>query len=147
MLPAGAWLALYRAMGSELDTNALGLALARGGRRLCLPVVVERDAPLVFRAWAPEEALALDLVGCLAPLAGAAEVEPDVIVTPLLAFDAFAVRLGQGGGYYDRTFAVRPEAVRVGFAYAGQEVERLPVEPHDARLHGVLTERGYRAFQ
>lgn len=145
-LPDGAVAALYRAAGSELDTEALALALVAGGRRLCLPVVVQRDAPLVFRTWAPGEALALDLAGCAAPLLGATEVSPDLIVTPLLAFDAFGGRLGQGGGYYDRTFAERPAALRVGFAYAGQEVERLVLEPHDARLHGVLTERGYRAF-
>lgn len=146
-LPDGDVVALYRAAGSELDTDAMAVALVAAGRRLCLPVVVQRDAPLVFRAWAPGEALALDLAGCAAPLVGAAEVQPDVIVTPLLAFDAFGGRLGQGGGYYDRTFAARPSALRVGVAYGGQEVERLVLEPHDARLHGVLTERGYRAFQ
>jgi 5-formyltetrahydrofolate cyclo-ligase len=142
-LPAGEVVALYRAAGSELDTDALALALVANGRRLCLPVVIQRDAPLVFRAWAPGEALALDLAGCAAPLVGAAEVEPDVIVTPLLAFDAFGGRLGQGGGYYDRTFEARPKALRIGFGYAGQAVERLALEPHDARLHGVLTEAGY----
>lgn len=50
------------------------------------------------------------------------------------------------GGYYDRTFAMLPDARRVGFAYAGQAVDRLDLEPHDIRLHGVLTETGYRAF-
>jgi 5-formyltetrahydrofolate cyclo-ligase len=61
----------------------------------------------------------------------------------LLAFDADGGRLGQGGGYYDRTFAALPDVVRIGFAYAGQQVEQLPIEGHDVRLHGVLTERGY----
>ena len=75
-----------------------------------------------------------------------AAVTPDLINTPLLAFDAAGGRLGQGGGYYDRTFAALPAAVRVGFAYAGQALENLPVEAHDIRLHGVLTERGYRAL-
>ena len=55
-------------------------------------------------------------------------------------------RLGQGGGYYDRTFAARPEALRVGVAYAGQRVERLTLLDHDIPLHGVLTETGYTAF-
>ena len=55
-------------------------------------------------------------------------------------------RLGQGGGYYDRTFAARPDVTRIGFAYTGQEVADLPSEPHDIRLHGVLTETGYRPF-
>ena len=75
----------------------------------------------------------------------AATVTPDLIITPLLAFDAAGGRLGQGGGYYDRTFAALPDAHRIGFAYAGQELENLALEPHDIRLHGVLTETGYRA--
>ena len=145
-LPQGAVVALYRAMGSELDTGALAVALEAAGRRLCLPVVLERDAPMVFRAWSPGEPLELDAAGCPAPLPLAELVEPDLIITPLLAFDASGGRLGQGGGFYDRTFAARPEVIRVGFAYAGQAVEALRLEAHDMRLHGVLTEAGYRAF-
>lgn len=142
-LPPGEVVALYRAMGSELDPEPLGRALLVQGRRLCLPVVAVRDAAMIFRAWAPGEPLEMDLAGCPAPLPLAAEIEPDLIVTPLLAFDAFGGRLGQGGGYYDRTFAERPQALRIGFGYAGQAVERLALEPHDMRLHGVLTEAGW----
>ena len=145
-LPAARIVALYRAMGSEMDTDALAAALEAAGRRLCLPVVVQRDAPMEFRAWSPGEPLELDEAGVPAPFPLAGIVQPDLILTPLLAFDAHGGRLGQGGGYYDRTFAALPDVVRIGFAYAGQEVERLPVEAHDIRLHGVLTERGYRAF-
>ena len=145
-LPAAAVIAVYRAIGSELDTDALSLALGREGRQLCLPVVIERDAPMIFRRWSPGEPLELDEAGVPAPFPLAATVTPDLILTPLLAFDATGGRLGQGGGYYDRTFAALPAAVRIGFAYVGQEVENLPVELHDIRLHGVLTERGYRAL-
>jgi 5-formyltetrahydrofolate cyclo-ligase len=145
-LPAGAITAVYRAIGSELDTAALSLALTSAGRDLCLPVVIERDAPMIFRRWSPGEPLELDEAGVPAPFPLAETVIPNLILTPLLAFDARGGRLGQGGGYYDRTFAAMPDVVRVGFAYAGQEVENLPVELHDIRLHGVLTERGYRAF-
>lgn len=145
-LPEGGCVALYRAMGSELDTDALAHVLHQAGRRLCLPVVVERDAAMIFRAWAPGEPLELDAAGCPAPLPLAEPAPPDLILTPLLAFDAHGGRLGQGGGYYDRTFAALPRARRIGFAYAGQAVERLDLEAHDIRLHGVLTETGYRAF-
>ncbi|WP_332653703.1 5-formyltetrahydrofolate cyclo-ligase [Brevundimonas sp.] len=144
-LPPGETVAVYRAIGSELDAGALSLALARAGRSLCLPVVVERDAPMIFRRWSPGEPLELDEAGVPAPFPLAASVTPDLIITPLLAFDASGGRLGQGGGYYDRTFAALPDVIRVGFAYAGQEQDNLPLEPHDIRLHGVLTERGYRA--
>lgn len=146
-LPEGEVVALYRAMGSELDTDALAVALEAVGRRLCLPVVLERDAPMIFRAWSPGEPLELDAAGCPAPLPLAETVEPDLILTPLLAFDHFGGRLGQGGGYYDRTFAARPDAIRIGYAYAGQAVEQLVLEDHDVRLHGVLTENGYTAFK
>ena len=145
-LPPGRIVAVYRAIGSELDVDALSHALIQAGRELCLPVVIARDAPMIFRRWSPGEPLELDEAGVPAPFPLAEVVEPEVILTPLLAFDARGGRLGQGGGYYDRTFAARPETVRIGFAYAGQQVDDLPVEPHDIRLHGVLTETGYRPF-
>ena len=146
VLPPGRIVAVYRAIGSELDVGALSLALSRAGRELCLPVVVERAAPMIFRRWSPGEPLELDEAGVPAPFPLSEVVDPDLILTPLLAFDVLGGRLGQGGGYYDRTFAARPDVKRIGFAYAGQEVEHLPVEPHDVRLHGVLTETGYRPF-
>ena len=145
-LPPGRIVAVYRAIGSELDVEALSRALVQAGRELCLPVVIERDAPMIFRRWSPGEPLELDEAGVPAPFPLAEVVDPDLIVTPLLAFDGWGGRLGQGGGYYDRTFAARPDALRVGFAYAGQEVNELPAETHDVRLHGVLTETGYRPF-
>ena len=76
---------------------------------------------------------------------------PDLIIVPLLAFDAAGGRLGQGGGYYDRTLeALRavdsiPPIAAVGLAYAGQEMDNLPMKPHDQPLDGVLTEAGYRS--
>ena len=145
-LPPGELVAVYRAIGSEIDADALSMALVRLGRQLCLPVVIERDAPMIFRRWSPGDPLELDFAGVPAPLPLAETVTPDLIVTPLLAFETRGGRLGQGGGYYDRTFAALPDALRIGFAYAGQAVETLPVESHDIRLHGVLTERGYRAL-
>ena len=145
-LPRGDIVAVYRAMGSELDPEPLARAMAAEGRVLCLPVVLEHDAPMIFRRWSPGEPLEIDVAGCPAPLPLAEVVDPDLIVTPLLAFDDFGGRLGQGGGYYDRTFAARPEAVRLGLAYAGQQVARLPMNRHDRALHGILTETGFRAF-
>ena len=144
-LPAGDPVAVYRAIGSELDMDALSVALAGQGRILCLPVVTEIDAPMIFRRWTPGEPLELDQAGVPAPLPLAETVIPDLILTPLLAFDLEGGRLGQGGGYYDRTFAALPDAIRVGFAYAGQRVDQVPIEAHDIRLHGVLTEVGYTA--
>ena len=142
-LPSADLIAVYRAIGSELDPEPLARALIAVGAQICLPVALERDAPMIFRRWTPGDPLEMDAAGCPAPLPLAEVVDPDLIVTPLLAFDDFGGRLGQGGGYYDRTFAACPDAVRIGFAFAGQRVERLPMDRHDVALHGVLTEVGY----
>ncbi|MEQ7154775.1 5-formyltetrahydrofolate cyclo-ligase [Brevundimonas aurifodinae] len=142
-LPHGDVVAVYRAMGSELDPEPLARALAASGAVLCLPVVLQRDAPMIFRLWSPDDPLEMDAAGCPAPLPLAEDIDPDLIITPLLAFDDFGARLGQGGGYYDRTFAARPRATRIGFAFSDQRVDRLTTEPHDIPLHGVLTEVGY----
>ena len=141
-LSPGQIVAVYRAMGSELDPEPLARALIDQGRVLCLPVVLARDAPMIFRRWSPGDPLEVDVAGCPAPLLLAEMVTPDLVITPLLAFDAEGGRLGQGGGYYDRTFAASAEAIRIGLAYSGQLLAGLPIEPHDARLHGILTETG-----
>ena len=72
-------------------------------------------------------------------------LEPDVVLAPLLAFDAEGWRLGYGGGYYDRTLAelrARREITALGFAFAGQQVAAVAHGPGDARLDGVVTEAG-----
>ena len=106
-----------------------------------------RDAPLVFRAWDPRDPLVPDALGVPAPPPSAPGLHPDLVITPLLAFDRKGGRLGQGGGHYDRTLeslrAARPVFV-LGLAYAGQEVEPMALDPHDQRLDAILTETGYR---
>lgn len=95
----------------------------------------------------PEGVLAPDAAGLPAPPADAPGLRPDLVIAPLLAFDRLGGRLGQGGGHYDRTLAglrrTGPVFV-LGLAYAGQEVDRLDLEPHDQKLDAVLTEAGYR---
>ncbi len=70
-------------------------------------------------------------------------VSPDVIITPLLAFDAALGRLGQGAGHYDRAFAEFPNALRIGIAWSIQQVEALPLDPWDMPLDAVVTEKAY----
>jgi 5-formyltetrahydrofolate cyclo-ligase len=141
--------ALYRATGFELDPEPLGRTLAGEGAELCLPTVTARGQALAFRRWRPGDDLVPDALGLLGPVPGAAAVKPELVVTPLLAFDATGGRLGQGGGFYDRTIEqLRAEGgvFVLGLAFAGQEVEKLPAETHDQPLDGVLTEGGVRLF-
>jgi len=136
----------YRSRGGEIDPWPLMERLAKAGARLALPVAVDRDSPLIFRAFAASDPLAPDAFGIASPLPEAAEVVPDLIITPLLAFDRFGGRIGQGGGHYDRTLALmraRSPVFALGLAYAGQQVARLPLESHDQRLDAILTEMAY----
>jgi 5-formyltetrahydrofolate cyclo-ligase len=139
--------AVYRAFGSEIDPRPLGEELRRLGWRLALPASEEAHTPVVFRSWQAGDRLAPDAMGIAAPLASAAEVQPDVVVAPLIAFDRRGGRLGQGGGYYDRTIqALRkasPAPAFVGLAFSIQEVAHVPVESHDQRMDAILTEKEF----
>ena len=64
----------------------------------------------------------------------------DLCVTPGVAFAPGCVRLGHGGGYYDRWLAGAPDCLRIGLAFECQIVPALPQEPHDIVLHKVITE-------
>ena len=135
----GRRLAGYAAMRGEIDPMPL---MERWDGPVCLPVVEGRDRPLSFRSWAPGEPLVSGAFGALVPERGEA-VEPEVLIVPLLAFTAKGDRLGYGGGFYDRTLEglrARGEVHAVGFAWAMQEVETLPLELTDQRLDAVLTE-------
>lgn len=139
--------AVYLPLGSEIDSRPLAAELVRRGAVLALPRVDALDSPMSFRAWSPGDPVTPDLQGCPAPLESALSIEPDLLFVPLLGFDRQGGRLGQGGGYYDRTLAAmagnRP--LVIGLAFAGQEVQRMPDDPHDQKLDGILTERGYMA--
>lgn len=132
-------------MPDEIDPAPLLERLKAAGARLALPVVVGRGGALRFRAidGAP---LVPDAVGIPAPGPDAAELAPSLVLAPLLAFDRRGGRLGQGGGYYDRTLrALRTggPVLVVGLAFAAQEVEAVPMGPGDERLDAILTETGY----
>jgi 5-formyltetrahydrofolate cyclo-ligase len=79
------------------------------------------------------------------PREDAAEVEPDVLLVPLLAFDGEGYRLGYGGGFYDRTLAAlrqKKNIAAIGVGYSGQELNVVPRGFRDQRLDYILTEAG-----
>lgn len=148
---AGAAVALYWPHQDELDTRPLMARLVHEGHRVALPVVVAPGKPLRFRVWLPDGELTDGPYGIPAPGDDAPELRPDIVAVPLLAFDGQGMRLGYGGGYYDRTLrALRGDgrgAVRaVGLAFAAQEVDKLPVHEGDEPLDAVVTERAVHCF-
>ena len=145
-LPPFQAFAAYYARGSELDPLPLAERLAAHGATPALPVALSRDGLLQFRRWRIGEALHADYVGVPAPPGDQPALTPQLVFAPLLAFDRRGGRLGQGGGHYDRTLAnlraAGPVFV-VGFAYSGQELDEIPMQPHDQQLDAVLTETGF----
>lgn len=133
----------YMPIHSELDPRPTMTALHWAGRTVCVPVVQASGKPLVFQRWSPETEMTEGAFG--APVPRASEpVTPRILIVPLLAFDSKGMRLGYGGGFYDRTLALlrikHPDTRAVGFAFAAQEASEIPTEPTDARLDGLVTE-------
>ena len=139
--------AAYWPIRDELDCKGVLTRLMDGGQPVCLPVVLGDDQPLEMRLWRDGEPLYPAGFGTLAPEDGAPHAIPDVILMPLLGFDKRGTRLGYGGGYYDRTLASLGNSPRlIGFAFALQEIDAIPREPHDVPLDAVVTENGITHF-
>lgn len=145
-LRPGLIVASYRPLGSEADPAPLADAARAAGCALALPHVTTRAAPLRFLSWDPSQPLERGAFGLLQPAAGAPEVSPDIILTPLVGFDDAGNRLGQGAGHYDRAFAAHPDAWRVGIAWSVQRVAALPADPWDIPLHAIATESDWIAL-
>lgn len=130
---------LYHALPGEVDLRVLASVAA--GRRLVWPVVAGRDRPLLLRAGTPTVAGRL---GILEPPPSAPEVAPetvDLVVVPGLAFDRMGRRLGQGGGFYDRTLALIT-APRLAVCFSGQLVDHVPSTEQDLPMDLVVHEQG-----
>lgn len=107
-----------------------------------VPVIQRLGQPLKFSRWDPGCALREGPFGAMIPEV-ADYFEPEILIVPLVAFDRSGGRLGYGGGFYDRTLEMlrskRP-TLAIGFAFAAQEAEGLPLEPTDQPLDMLVTE-------
>ena len=143
---AGRVLSGYMPMRTEIDPLP---AMAAHQGPVGVPVIMGKGMPLRFREWSPGTKMVEGTFKALIPEEGA-WVEPQVLIVPLLAFDARGYRLGYGGGFYDRTLEglrARHPVLAVGFAFAAQEVAEVPIEPTDQRLDAIVTETGVTIFQ
>lgn len=141
---AGAILSGFMPFKSEINPLPLLQKLEGAGARLALPRIVGRGHPLSMRAWDFGAPLERGQWGLREPRADAPEVDPDILIVPLLVFDRAGYRLGFGAGYYDMTLTAlraRKTITAVGIAFAAQEVPAVPRTERDARLDLVLTER------
>lgn len=139
----------YWAMGGELPLNLVLPPLFAREQRFLLPLLAKGHT-LQFAPWRAGDAVAPNRYGIPEPVAPAEWFAPfqlDLVLMPLTAFDRAGHRLGQGGGYYDRSFAFLKDETRpavpllVGVAYDFQEVATLDTEDWDVPLDYVATDR------
>jgi 5-formyltetrahydrofolate cyclo-ligase len=134
----------FMPLKSEINPLPLMQKVSEGGAQLALPAIAGRGRPLIMRAWEFGAPLDRGQWGVREPKPDAPEVEPDILLVPLLAFDRAGHRIGYGAGYYDMTIhrlrALKP-VTAVGIAFAAQEVPKIPTTARDERLDLVLTER------
>lgn len=149
--------AVYAAMGSEVDPAAFAAAaVARGwrvaypcmlsasdtaacGQRMCMRAVSAGDASEApFIAHPTRAFAATDVDSDRFPIVPAAEL--DMIIVPLVAFDRTGARLGYGGGCYDRYLPMLSPACQiVGIAFDEQRVDHVPTDAHDLSLPNIVS--------
>jgi len=142
LVPEGSIVGLYHAVGAEAPAGGYARWLLENGRSLALPWFANRESPMQFRRWADpfnDSDLEPGPWGALQPCAAADELTPGTVFVPLLGFTAAGVRLGQGGGHYDRWLEANPQTMALGLGWDCQLCDSLPIEPHDVHLRGVIT--------
>lgn len=133
----------YMPIRAEIDPRA-AMAEACAHGLVGVPVIEAEAQPLKFARWTSETVMTAGQFGAQIPQTPVF-FEPEIVIVPLLAFDAHGGRLGYGGGFYDRTLEVlraRRATLAIGFAFAGQQVDAIPLEDTDQPLDMVVTETG-----
>ena len=144
--------ACYLAQDNELDMMPLIEKLWEHNKTVTVPVITHGydHNILAFRIYAPDTALVSNQYHILEPLDSKIIelADIDVVFIPLVAFDKYGVRLGMGGGFYDRTLAgikhnnAESQPLLMGVGHACQESDKLPVDSWDVKMHGVMTDNG-----
>jgi 5-formyltetrahydrofolate cyclo-ligase len=135
---------------SEVNTIPLIESLHKDGHEICLPVVIGEAQPLLFRQWTPEVEMLEGAFKAMTPAEASPVLVPEIILSPLLAFDRKGYRLGYGGGFYDRSIEQISKAqsvIVIGLAYSAQEVETVPTETTDQKLDFLITEKEVISFK
>jgi 5-formyltetrahydrofolate cyclo-ligase len=131
----------YWPIRSEVDPRPLMRRLLKRGQDVALSQILHPK--LSWRLWRPGDVLIKGGFGVREPGPDAPECFPVALLVPLAAFDRRGGRVGYGKGHFDRAIAALSEmhpVLTVGLAYAAQEIEHAPGEPHDRRLDVIVTE-------
>ncbi|WP_282129996.1 5-formyltetrahydrofolate cyclo-ligase [Roseobacter litoralis] len=138
----------YMPIRSEIDPMPAMIEAAAHGP-VGVPVIIGAGQPLRFARWEPDMKMISGAFGVQIP-EHAEFFEPEIVIAPLVAFDAQGGRLGYGGGFYDRTLEglrAKRATLAVGFAYAAQISDTLPLESTDQPLDAIVTEQKIYDFR
>jgi len=142
----GKTIGIYNSVQGEPDISSL-LDLKF---QFCLPALVEKDSPLIFREYVPGDLLEPNHLynKIMQASPGSREILPDILIIPLLGFDETGSRLGRGAGYYDRTLKFlkgKKKIITIGTGFEIQKIPQIPTLPHDQKMDLIVTEnRIYR---
>ncbi len=132
----------YYPIYTEIDCQLLLQSFEKENHTVCLPVIQEQGQGLVFKEYITGQPLVKGAYDIPQPHDNCSILEPDIVLVPLLAFDANGYRLGYGGGFYDRTLQIlraKKKIAAIGLAFSQQYVETIPLGRYDVALDAVLT--------
>jgi 5,10-methenyltetrahydrofolate synthetase len=130
---------IYWPIRAEPDLRPWMRSMQQQGVRIALPVAVALRQPLLFREWRPDAALAHGLWNIPYP-ADRIEIEPTVMLVPLVGFDPACYRLGYGGGFFDRTLAgMADKPLVIGLGYPGALIPTIFPQPYDIPMDWIVT--------
>jgi len=151
----------FLAFDGEADPRCVMDQAIEDGKQVFVPIMQGKTDPLIFIEWHPDSQLKRNRFGIEEPVGDRISIVPatslELVITPLVAFDALCNRIGVGGGFYDRTFEflkqggdhpVRASDIAmIGFAFELQKLDEIHVQPWDIGLSGVATEsKVYRPY-
>lgn len=142
LVPSGATVGLYHAQDAEAPTASYARYFAEAGYRIALPRLVAGEAFMEFAEHTDpfsQSDLVSGPLGISQPGADAEPVVPQIVFVPLLAFTETGIRLGQGGGFYDRWLAQNPGTVAIGMGWDCQKLALIPAAPHDIAMQAIVT--------
>ncbi|MFA7199333.1 MAG: 5-formyltetrahydrofolate cyclo-ligase, partial [Methanoculleus sp.] len=136
---------VYAAKAPEVETSGLIAELNRRGVRVVVPII-ERETHTLRLSYLPDPSVLVpSTFNVPEPIGHELPARPEdveVVVLPMLAFDAEGNRLGYGAGYYDRFLCRYPHPQKIGIAFSCQQAESIPTDQNDVKMDWIVTEKG-----
>jgi len=137
-LPKGV-IGFYWPVRGEIDCRDFIYGLIKQGWQAALPKIIDPKQALQFRQWGPESIMQAEIWDIPVPQ-NTQIIQPDVLLIPLVGFDPKLHRLGNGGGFYDRTLDVSVKPLSIGIGFEWMQLESIKPQPHDISMDIIVTE-------